>query len=702
MTCKFQFARTAAAVVLAVTSSAARASEQLFELPPVTVTGDLMATNRDRLPSSVSVLRPGEQSLPGNAQHFEGLAGRIPNLTWAGGTSRARFFQIRGIGEVSQFGNEIPASSVGFLIDDIDFTGIGSVAGLFDVSQVEVLRGPQAAAHGANALAGMVVVRTEDPSPDTRARLSASTGSQDLFSFGAATGGTLGPAGDSPLAYRLSVSQYRDNGFRDNRFLNRDDTNERDERSARFKLSLRPAPAFSLDFTLLYFDMDNGYDAWSLTNDSFVTTTDEPGRDEQETVAGGIRATWRINDGVEITYRGSVSDSDLLYGYDWDWSNPDELMMLYGPEVYWGTDITERTREVHSHDLRLGSSEAASGEGILAGWAAGLFHRDFEEKQDYFGIHSVYTTRTFAVYGQLRMDLSDRFGLTVALRGEDLEIDHIDDSGTRLGGSEQPWGGKLALEYRMDANHLLYASLDRGFKAGGVNLDNEIPAAFRIYETETLINYELGWKAWYPDPRLRVQFIAFYMDRDDIQVDSSLQLGDGNTFALYKDNAASGRNYGIELELEWMAAGGLAFHASLGLLQAEFDEYRYISPEDGQTIVDLDGHDQAYAPAFTWSAGVDYRAGNGFFAGLAAEGRDDLVFDVVNGQSIGGYSLVHLKAGYQTGAWTLSAWVDNLLDKRYDAHAFYFANEPPLYDQPRKWVSQGAPLQAGVTVEWEY
>ncbi len=679
------------------------AAAEVYELEPLVVSGDLLQSPSDRLPSSATIFRAGDLSASGE-QHFEELLGRMPNVNWTGGTSRPRFFQIRGIGENSQFGNEIPASSVGFMIDGIDFTGIATVAGLFDVQQVEILRGPQAAAFGANAMAGMVIVTTSPTGAgDGKAELTA--GNDGLISAGLATGGVLG---DSGIHFRASVHHYQDDGFRRNHFLQSDKTNRRSEWSSRVKAQWNPVKNLSLDLNLMYFDFDNGYDVWALDNDSFNTSTDKPGEDNQQTLAVGLKAVYHWSDSLDISYSVSATDSELLYSYDWDWSNPDELRNAYEDEVYWGTDITHRTRDVWSNDLRVNSRNP---DGPVEAWVAGIYTRDFEEEQAYFGIDSTYATRTVSAYAQARILLGDALALTAAGRIESSEIDYTSSNPwagdpaplmTALGSREHPWGGKIALEFTPDKNHLFYLSIDRGYKAGGVNLDDEVPLDFRVYGTETLENYELGWRSLLGGNRLRNQVTLFYMDRDNIQVDSSIQLGDGNTFALYKDNAASGQNYGLELELEYLATTRLALFATLGILNTRFDDYSYIDPSNPSASVVMDGADQPYAPRYTYSIGADYRLDNGLFLGATLEGKDDYLFDVINNQSIDASNLVRLRAGYRKDDWALIVWVNNLLDERYDVRGFYFANEPPYYDTPKKWVSQGAPRRWGISVRREF
>ena len=151
---------------LAATLSAAEPAQPpgAVTLAPVRVTADLWASPLAQIPASVTVFDEATLRL-GAVGHFGDLADRIPNLTFTGGTSRPRYFQIRGIGENSQYEGETPDSAVRFLVDDFDFTGLGTLGSTFDVSQIEVLRGPQAGAFGANAAGGVVRLVTNAPTP---------------------------------------------------------------------------------------------------------------------------------------------------------------------------------------------------------------------------------------------------------------------------------------------------------------------------------------------------------------------------------------------------------------------------------------------------------------------------------------------------------------------------------------------------------
>jgi len=256
-------------------------------LGEIVVTATLREEPVSSVPTSVSVLTARTLRESG-VQHFQDVLGLVPNLNWAAGSSRPRYFQLRGIGDLEQY-QGAPNPSVAFLIDDIDLSGVGMPATLLDVEQIEVLRGPQGTRYGANALGGLIKVKTADARPVFEARTEGTLGENDTRAVGGVIGGAVPGATEGAL--RLVVQRYQSDGFRHNAFLNRNDTNGRDERTARLKLRLGTPEAFSADFTALYVDLDNGYDAFAVDN-SRVTQSDDPGKDAQRTAGGAARLQW--------------------------------------------------------------------------------------------------------------------------------------------------------------------------------------------------------------------------------------------------------------------------------------------------------------------------------------------------------------------------------------------------------------------------
>src|ERR1700761_4348181 len=163
-------------------------------LDEIVVTATLRSVPLEELPGSASVLTETALRDAGQ-QHFEDVLPLVPNLNWAGDTSRPRYFQIRGIGELQQY-QGAPNPSVGFLIDDVDFSGLGSAATLFDIDRIEVLRGPQGTLYGANALAGLIYVRRAEPADTLGGRVELDGGNYGERSFGAVVTGPV-PSLDS-------------------------------------------------------------------------------------------------------------------------------------------------------------------------------------------------------------------------------------------------------------------------------------------------------------------------------------------------------------------------------------------------------------------------------------------------------------------------------------------------------------------------
>jgi len=166
---------TLAGVVLgAMAASAVAMPSANGPLEEIVISASLRPTPLAEVPQSVTVLDRATLRAAG-VQHFEDVLGLVPGLSWASGTSRPRYFQLRGVGEIEQY-QGAPNPSVGLLIDDIDFSGVGMPATLFDLDHIEVLRGPGSTVYGANALAGLISLRSRDPGAGFDLRGEATAG----------------------------------------------------------------------------------------------------------------------------------------------------------------------------------------------------------------------------------------------------------------------------------------------------------------------------------------------------------------------------------------------------------------------------------------------------------------------------------------------------------------------------------------------
>ena len=167
----------------------------------VIVLGDWRQVSQNKEDASI-VLLNSEDINNQSINHFEGLSYLVPNFIFAASDSRARYFQIRGIGERSGY-QGTPNSSVGFLIDDIDYSGQGGIATTFDVEQVEIHRGPQGSRMGANALAGLIYIKTKDPTEEFESYSTLSLGDFGRKGLGLAIGGPL--ENQESIQYRLAI-----------------------------------------------------------------------------------------------------------------------------------------------------------------------------------------------------------------------------------------------------------------------------------------------------------------------------------------------------------------------------------------------------------------------------------------------------------------------------------------------------------------
>ena len=646
--------------------------------------------------SSVTVFNPEFVTQRG-ARHLEDLLSAAPNVNAASGASRARFFQIRGIGERSQFVEPVNAS-VGMLIDDIDFTGIGAVATTWDTAQIDILRGPQGTLFGANALAGLINFSTQGADSNAPSRLSVGIENDDGRRLGLAHGAQLGDRWYG----RVALQHYQSDGSISNTWLNRSDTNARDELTGRVSVAWL-GEQHRVDVGLYRIDVDNGYDAFSLDN-TRQTLSDQPGSDQAVTDAARVR--WQFDGDLQWSAQLSRANTDTLYSYDEDWSYVGIAPTL----EYSSFDAYERDRDMTSLELRAAQhSERLS-------WVMGVYLRDENEalERRYTYLNTPFASSlavdTHALFGQLDLPLSEQLSTYIGARFETRSTDYLDSAGVTEAFSDSLWSGRAGLEWQLNSAHRFYGGLSRGVRAGGVNADllaslNALDdatatslGALGIFEEESLLNMEIGWH-W---RSLTGQFVSditlFTMLRRDQQAKSSLTIprADGSTaFIDYTSNAARGHNRGLEWQLRWQASTRLHVRAAVGLLEAEFDNY--VTPLGD----DLSGRDTPQSPQTMAQLAATLVVSPALDAGVELTTMDGYFFSDRHDTRAPSRQLVNANINWRSENWSMQLWARNLGNETYYTRGFgSFGNDPRKAYAIEPYYQFGEPRRVGLDLNY--
>jgi iron complex outermembrane recepter protein len=704
--------RSPCIVLLALSSAALAASP---ESEPVTgqvvITGTLQPAAEQDVPASVAVLDAATLREAGQ-QHLEDVLALVPNLNWAGDTSRPRYFQIRGIGELEQY-QGAPNPSVGVLIDDIDFSGLGSALTLFDVDRIEVLRGPQGMRYGANALGGLIYAQSAEPADTAGGRVELGAGNYGERSYGAVL---TGPVPQLDSAFRLAAQHYSSDGYYRDVYLNRNDTDRRGELTLRGRWRYQPSDQLRVDLSLLHVQLDNGYDAFTLDG-SRNTQSDRPGVDAQHSTGASLRIAYSGMDLAKLTVLGSYADTTVRYGFDGDWGNP----VLWAPYTYDYTDTQSRHRTTQSLEIRLGTDGHTG-----LNWLVGIYGLQLHENlaEDSAGVFfdpaaggtvpalqstltmSRFQSRTGAAFAALESDFASQWHWSLGVRAERWAAQYADtirnpDSAHAFDPANNLWGASGSLSRRVPGGNV-YATIARGYKSGGFNLSEPLLPDQIQFRPESDLSFETGYKIQLPEPGVRLNVDVFYMRRRSLQVKTSEQLdpSDPNTFVLFTGNADSGFNYGLESELQWQAAARVTVGTSLGLLQTRYHGFI----QDGALLPD---RSLPNAPAWQAAVNLTYRDPRGLFARVDLTGMGSYYFDLPpNTTTSRPYGLVNGRVGWQARGWEASLWGRNLLDKRYPVRGFFFSDTPRdfLADPPvnRLYTQLGDPRAWGVTLSYSF
>jgi iron complex outermembrane receptor protein len=705
--------RNACVAGMALAASAAGAAAGSDgELAEVVVTASFRPLPALTTAGSITVLE--ERTLrDAGQQHFEDLLDLVPNLSWAGDTQRPRYFQLRGIGELEQY-QGAPNPSVGFLIDDIDFSGLGSAATLFDIDRVEVLRGLQATRYGASALAGLIYVTSAAPDREFGGRVEAGAGDYNTRSIGAVVSG---PVGALDSAFRLGAQRTTGEGYYHNVYLNRFDTNGLDELTLRGRWRYQPSDRLRFDLSALHVQLDDGYDAFAPDN-SRVTHSDQPSVDAQHSTGVSLRMRYTGLGEAALTGIATYAETRVKYGFDGDWGNPGFWShCVADPAVVCVNNFSElqyRNRRTASAELRLGTEPEHGFAWLVGGYATQLSEtlEDTSLGSSYDPINGPYAqntvitsgfrARSYALFGVLDGDLSERLRWSLGLRGERRTASYQDLTEDLIAGAsaandfrpaDRLWGGHGSLSLRVQPDGWLYLQFARSYKAGGFNLSQGLSPAETLFRPEADLNVEAGYKAELAARRLRVAIDVFAISRRDAQIKTSVQSdpNNPNLFVYYTGNAARAFHDGAEATLDWRTTARLTLGGTLSLLRAEFRDFVRVGATGEQGV----SRELPDSPHWQASVYASFRDPRGAFARVDVTGRGGFYFDLPpNDTRSSAYGLLRAKLGWETGRWSVYLWGHNLLAKDYPVRGFYFGLEPP--DYPNKlYLQLGEPRTFG-------
>jgi|GEM_PF-134289 len=686
------------------------------EQPPSTRIDEIIVTGEktDRslfdTVTSVEVITPAQVE----AYAIRDIPDSLLQMANVSSTSGGEGFNIRGMDHGGVSGGNGGLATLN--IDGAQINGFGIRVGqldIWDIAQVEVMRGAQSTTQGRNSLAGGIYVNSADPVHrfEAKARVQASS-----YDSRIASAAVNVPLVADTLALRIAADTRRSDGYIENPTLGVDDYARTRNTLARAKLLYEPksAPGLramltlsesrnesgddvvraddpfarrvysnldgheNLDQRIATLHLDYGLsDAWRLAsitshNDSRYDRLD----DDDQSAAGGPNRRERINDRdlfsqeVRLHYTGerlrglfgvlyldeqADDDSFFLSGI----SVPSSLPAALAPAASLVAPYYEDPFLV-SRPQRLVTSEENVAAFIDLDYALGarthllLGLRYDREKQRLETEETVTLGSPLPDVAQVpATPLGGGLTLRTVVGAVNGILNGLQGGSTgRSSTTFDAWLPKIGVSHSLSDDLVASFVVQRGYRAGGSGQD--VISGLFEFDPEFTWNYELSLRARLFEDRALLRTNVFYVDWTDQQV----LVEDVSTGGMFTDNAGKSRLRGFEIELAGQVSGALGYFVALGYTDTEFTDFT------GATG-DFTGDEFPNAARHSAAAGLTYRSARGLFANTSVHYRDDAFNAVPNNLRTDARTLVNANVGYRWGSYTASVFARNLFDEEY-------------------------------------
>ncbi len=669
-----------AAAQTPVTESGAESTES-----EIVVTAERRSTSLQTTPLAVTVLT-GEALANAGVTNVDQLQFVSPGAT-VNNFGQGIDFNIRGIGK-AEHNTQTTTGVITYRDNVATFPGYFTAEPYYDIARVEILRGPQGTFVGQNATGGAVFVTSNNPiiGGDHSGYVQGSLGN---YSYVGAQGAVNLPISDT-LAARVAFNADSRDSFYDITGPHTGDDGLL-TLSGRFSLLWEPSSDLSVLFKtdLNYLDL-SGYPADPVlsANDPFEITANADMAALDRFMRSVVQIDYEFANGVTLRSVTGYQDGNTLYRADLDGTSA-------GNNTF--RDSVDET--MYSQEFNLISPD----DGPIT-WILGAYYQyddhNFLPGEFVIGVPagSVFTEYSLqghnpvdaaAVFGQMTFELPSGFELQVGARytetstANDITISQYGTPFHQVQSAE--WSnlsGKVALNWTIDDHNFLYGFVATGFKPGGLN----VPVGFGMpapLDEETVTSYEIGWKAGWLDGHVRTQINAYYNDYEDFQV--IIGYPSFPVFGFEVNNPNPTTIYGFEAQLE-AVFGAFTADAGLGIMESELGRFfatdpRAISilPCDTATgpasvsCINLEGHEQTYAPEFTFNVGAQYvftlPSGDTLTPrinyGHVSEQWASLFANEARGDRVEARDIFNAQLAWTHGDIVTTLWATNLSDQHY-------------------------------------
>lgn len=698
----------ASAIIIASPCGNLHAQSSVTVLEEIIVTAQKRKSNLIDTPISITAIG-GDRLEKLGAVTLDGVTNEVPGVVFSNDSSLTNSnLTIRGISNSQESPTIDPANTI--YVDEV-FVGssLGAQLSLYDIAQVEVLRGPQGTLFGRNSVGGAISIQTRQPGEEPSLDVNLSAGNYNYRRLDVSADV---PLINDTLLSRFALSKVDRDGYMENQLVGFPDLNEIGRLSGRAKFLYTPSDDTDINLSLDFSKVDQIGRGFDVIVDGLKVDSNpydrkikvfDPKPEKLDAYGGSLK--------ISHTYDDLTFTSISSYRYQ----DYERTTNAGAAHVEIATLSTPQTSDAISQEFRVSYLGIDNLDLVLGAYyfdrdldfdaivALGRFHSPPARglSQDRYvltnsnsvsvfahGIYNVTDNLSVALgFRHTREDKSMDLTLSGKLRGPNVGQAVYDSSWSKV-------TPVLNLQYKFNESSNAYVTYSTGFKSGGFNELVILSADVQAYQEEDVSNFEVGLKGRFSEGRGRYSSSIYYMDWSDLQVERIVIDQDSGVFSTYVGNVGSAESYGADIEIDYLVTDNLSINTSVSYNSSEITEGSE-SVKTGNALGD--------SPQLSGNLNLDYSISLGDsltgFIGGSVSWRDEYYASSPENIDISfqeSHTNLSARIGLETNdeQYELYFWGKNLTDEVVIQRVLDVRTSPLV---PRGLISINSPRTFGIT-----